>query len=73
METTQPRDLEQYPKTLGDPSFHVEFDDDNAYAARENWGNALVEQEENKEEQQKKESEDPTSPVQDPVIPDTDS
>lgn len=36
------RDLDQYLKPSEDPNYHVEFDDDDAYAARENRGNALV-------------------------------
>lgn len=39
---TLPKDLDQYLKPSEDPNCHVEFDDDDAYAARENWGNALV-------------------------------
>ena len=38
---SRPRDLEQLIPS-NDSSFHVEFDDQDAYSAKENWGNALV-------------------------------
>lgn len=39
---TWPKGLDQYLKPSEEPNCHVEFDDDDAYATRENWGNALV-------------------------------
>ena len=32
----------EHLKPSNDSSFHVEFDDQDAYVATENWGNALV-------------------------------